>query len=124
MRSNMGLAVSLFLAGACCLADEPAKQKEEGTSGPAARKQNPPPPEFPPPPQVHATGNLFLPVVPVYAPPEHGKLSVWQLYGVDSSGRFRPRVIYSPQGAYYLYNFAPYPWTSINRGQYMPYAVD
>ena len=54
----------------------------------------------------------------------HGKLSVWQLYGVDSTGRFRPRVIYSPHGAYYLHNFAPYPWTSSNRMLYMPYVVD
>jgi hypothetical protein len=107
-----GLIVGCWQTSASC--EEP---KKEQSPAPAAQ-----PIEIAPPP--HPTGNLLLPVVPVYAPPEHGRRTVWQLYGVDITGRFRPRVIHSPYGAYYLYNFAPYPWTTVHPLQYMPYAVD
>jgi hypothetical protein len=104
------LALLLGTWQAPAFGDEPKQEKA------------PPPIEIAPLPQP--TGNLLLRVVPVHTPPEHGRLSVWQLYGVDITGRFRPRVIHSPYGAYYLYNFAPYPWTTTNPLQYMPYAVD
>jgi len=39
------------------------------------------------------------------------RYAVWQNYEVDRFGRFRPVVIYSPHGAYYRINGAPYPWT-------------
>jgi hypothetical protein len=64
---------------------------------------------------------------PPYAPPVYYRRSayeVWQYYGVDRQGQFRPRVIYSPSGAYYLYNGAPFPWTSTRQLEFMPYAVD
>ncbi len=49
---------------------------------------------------------------------------VWQYYGVDRYGRFRPRVVYSPYGAYFLYNGAPYPWATTRSLEWMPYVVD
>jgi len=52
------------------------------------------------------------------------RYDVWQYYGVDRFGRFRPRVIYSPYGSYYLYNGEPYPWTTTHALDFMPYVVD
>ena len=43
---------------------------------------------------------------------------------VDRTGHFRPRVIYAPSGAYYLYNGAPYPWVTTHERDIMPYIVD
>jgi hypothetical protein len=66
-------------------------------------------------------------IMPYYIPnslPIPGTREVWQYYGVDSTGRFRPLVVNSPLGAYYLYNGHPYPWTTTRPGSYMPYAVD
>lgn len=40
------------------------------------------------------------------------RYAVWQYYGVDRAGSFRPRVILTPEGAYYLYNGKCYPWVS------------
>lgn len=66
-------------------------------------------------------------IIPYYIPnslPMPGTREVWQYYGVDSTGRFRPLVVNSPLGAYYLYNGQPYPWTTTRPGFVMPYAVD
>lgn len=66
-------------------------------------------------------------MLPYYIPnslPIPGTREVWQYYGVDSTGRFRPLVVNSPLGAYYLYNGQPFPWTTTRPGLYMPYAVD
>ena len=49
---------------------------------------------------------------------------VWQYYGVDRRGFFRPLVVYSPYGAYYLYDGAPFPWTTTHQREFMPYVVD
>ena len=57
-------------------------------------------------------------------PPQLGTREVWQYYGVDRSGRFLPRVIQSPYGAYYLYDGRPYPWTTTRPSVHMPYALD
>lgn len=52
------------------------------------------------------------------------RYDVWQFYGVDRQGKFRPRVILSPSGAYYLYNGAPYPFWPMHQLDFMPYVVD
>jgi hypothetical protein len=52
------------------------------------------------------------------------RYEVWQYLAVDRQGRFRPRVIYSPYGAYYLYSGAPFPWTATRPAEFMPYASD
>ena len=49
---------------------------------------------------------------------------VWQHYGVNSQGRFVPRVISTPYGAYYSRNLDPYPWTQNRTTSIMPYVVD
>jgi hypothetical protein len=54
--------------------------------------------------------------------PSH--LAVWDYYGVDRFGRYRPRVIYSPYGSYYLYNGEPFPWTQVRQREIMGYIVD
>ena len=73
--------------------------------------------ELLPPPRVESRTLPFIQAPPpmvIYppSPPPVGPRDVWQLYDVDSSGRFRPRVIYSPAGSYYLYNRQPFPWTT------------
>lgn len=55
------------------------------------------------------------PVVVVPLPPgvsfkRTSAYDVWQYQGVTQNGRFRPLVIYGPEGAYYLYDGRPYPW--------------
>lgn len=49
---------------------------------------------------------------------------VWQYYGVDRQGFFKPLVIYSPYGAYYLYDGTSYPWAQVYPRDWMPYVVD
>ncbi len=49
---------------------------------------------------------------------------VWQFYAVDRFGGFRPRVVYSPFGSYYLYNGRAYSWLTNNQRDVMPYALD
>jgi hypothetical protein len=52
------------------------------------------------------------------------RYDVWQYYAVDRFGHFRPRVIYSPYGSFYLYNGEPYPWVSNHPLEFMPYVSD
>jgi hypothetical protein len=52
------------------------------------------------------------------------RLDVWQYYGVDRSGRFRPRVALTPEGAFYLYNGAPYPWLTVRPLDFITYILD
>jgi hypothetical protein len=50
---------------------------------------------------------------------------VWSYYGVDSFGRFRPRVIMAPYGSsYYMYNGEPYPWVTNRPTRVMPKVAD
>ena len=52
------------------------------------------------------------------------RYAVWQNYGVDIQGRFRPRVLYTPDGAFYYSNGQPFPWLSARPLNFMPYASD
>jgi hypothetical protein len=52
------------------------------------------------------------------------RYAVWQDYAVDQQGHFRPRVLYTPDGAFYYYNGQPYPWLSAHPKSFMPYAGD
>jgi hypothetical protein len=67
----------------------------------------PAPEQFPAPKQI-------APAVPFWVlPPRPPRLDTregWSMYGVNSAGRFRPRVVLSPYGSYYLYTGEPYPW--------------
>jgi hypothetical protein len=45
---------------------------------------------------------------------------VWQHYGVNSFGRFVPRVIRTPFGDYYSRNLEPYPWANNHPRSWLP----
>jgi hypothetical protein len=64
------------------------------------------------------------PMPPMLFPPRRSSYAVWDFYGVGRDGHFRPLVIYSPYGAYYLYNGEPYPWVITHQTDFMPYVVD
>jgi hypothetical protein len=52
------------------------------------------------------------------------RYAVWQNYGVDRQGIFRPRVLYTPDGAFYTIDGRPYPWLTTHPLYWMPYASD
>jgi hypothetical protein len=83
-------------------------------------RAEPPPPELPP-------GVLVAPA-PVLAPPpafyRPSAYDVWQDYSPNAWGRWRPRVIYTPHGAFYRYNGQPYPWAGVHQQWWMPYVTD
>jgi len=90
-----------FACGMLVLGSE--VQAEEGGAGEALPQQRLVAPAWAVP------GPTASPV-PYY--PKKSAYDVWQNYGVDRQGHFRPLVIYSPYGAYYRYNGAPFPWAS------------
>src|SRR5262245_10481755 len=87
-------------------------------AGSLAWSAEPTPEEKLPAPRV--VPDLILPN-PMYYRQSH--YDVWQMYAPDQVGYFRPRVIYSPSGAYWAYNGAPYPYTVTSPGSFMPTAV-
>jgi hypothetical protein len=90
--SRLLLACALFVAVASwARADEPQKSSE---------------PEKLPAPKVKVEPETI--VVPFV--PRSDTIDVWQHYGVNRFGRFVPRVIVYPEGAYYSRDLQPYPW--------------
>jgi hypothetical protein len=80
---------------------------------------------LPPPREAPAGPRYILDYPPPpEPPPRFGSRSVWQMFAPDRSGRFVPRVIYSPYGAYYQYNGMDFPWVTTQPLLYMPYIVD
>ena len=63
-------------------------------------------------------------IVATPAWPQPGTREIWQNYGVDSRGRFLPRVMYHPAGSFYLRDGSPYPWTTTRPTLFMPYVID
>ena len=61
-------------------------------------------------------------IVPYF--PRTDTREVWQHYGVNSLGRFVPRVIVLPHGSYYSRDLQPYPWTTNRTTAIMPWKVD
>lgn len=61
-------------------------------------------------------------IVPVPFPMYHrvSRYEVWQLVAVDHRGQFLPRVAYTPYGAYYLYNGAPYYYLPTRPTEFSP----
>lgn len=88
----------------------------------------PPRQEWLPPPRVVvspypplATSSArYSPPTPYYPYPRVSRYEVWQNYGVDRSGRFRPLVIFSPYGSYYRDNHEPFPWISTHSWEFTP----
>lgn len=59
-----------------------------------------------------------------FRPPTRiNRYDVWQFYEVDRYGQFRPRVIYSPYGSFYLYDGRPFPWISTHQLNITPRVV-
>jgi hypothetical protein len=56
--------------------------------------------------------------------PRQDTIDVWQHYAVGTRGRFVPRVIVTPFGAFYSRDLSPYPWVQNRTTAIMPYAVD
>ena len=53
------------------------------------------------------------------------RYAVWQNYGVDRRGYFRPRVILTPEGdAFYTINGEHFPWLYVRPLDFMPRASD
>ena len=52
--------------------------------------------------------------------PKESAYNHWQYLAVDRLGNFRPRVVYSPNGSYYLYNGMSYPFTDSRTGNFSP----
>lgn len=69
---------------------------------PAILFQDPPPPEK----------MVFFPKESAY--------SHWQNLAVDRLGNFRPRVVYSPNGSFYLYNGMSYPFGETRLNNFSP----
>ncbi|MCS6849812.1 MAG: hypothetical protein NZ700_01425 [Gemmataceae bacterium] len=46
--------------------------------------------------------------------------SVWDYYGVNRFGSFRPRVIVGPDDAYYQYTGEPFPWIEMYQREWVP----
>jgi hypothetical protein len=95
---------------------------------PSVAPANPPPAEGEqlPAPQVVP---VLVPEPPFDGPVFHipqrvNRYEVWQSYGVDAQGRFRPRVIYSPYQPYYYFNGKPYGYTPVHPRWIMPSVVD
>jgi hypothetical protein len=80
-----------------------------------------------PPPRVMPGTGLPLPPPVFHAPPPYYRTSayeVWQYYGVNRAGQWRPRVLYLPHTAFYLETGQPYPWAVTHNLEFMPYARD
>jgi hypothetical protein len=82
------------------------------------------PPEKLPAPKVAAPAPA-----PVVRPEQYlgfrvDRYGVWQNYEVDRFGRFRPVVIYSPYGAYYRGNGAPFPWAPTHQLEFARKVVE
>ena len=116
MPIRAALLAGMFLLGSAAVADEPPGEQLPQPQEVAPRDVLPPPRALP---QL-----LLLPLPPRDPPPQMGRRDVWQYFAPGWSGRFVPRVIYSPSGSYYLYNGAPYHWTTTQPQLYMRYLVD
>jgi hypothetical protein len=98
--------VALALAGPALAADPPAETL--------------PPPRPATPPEM-APGPALPPPVPpeLMLFPRQNPYAVWQFYSPNYLGYWRPRVIATAQGGYYLYNGMPFPYT-VYPGEYKP----
>jgi hypothetical protein len=65
-------------------------------------------PEVLPPPRELRPPTVVKTIEVYYAPDPYWRM---RLYAVDRYGHLRARVIYTPNGAFYLYNGEPYPHT-------------
>jgi hypothetical protein len=88
---------------------------------PPAKDVLPPPQVLPQPKELPPLPMLSIRPIPG---PQLGQRNVWELYSVDSRGRFLPRVVYDPHESYYLSDGRPYPWTTLEPRFFMAYPTD
>jgi hypothetical protein len=108
-----GATLAGLLAGISCFLSTASLCADDG-----------PQPERLPPPKSESFEVIEPEPAPIVHFPRRSYYAVWDLYGVSRNGHFRPRVIYAPQGAYYLYNGEAYPWVTTHELDIMPYIVD
>lgn len=77
-------------------------------------------PEPIPAPKVKVEPSI---IIMSYAP-RTDTMEVWQHYGVNRQGRFVPRVIVLPYGAYYSRDLQPYPWVQTRPTAVLPLKVN
>ncbi len=53
-----------------------------------------------------------------YSRPIRESREIWNYYAPDQSGRFRPRVIFLPEGAFEMPSGMPYHWTTARPNDY------
>jgi hypothetical protein len=63
-----------------------------------------------------------LPFVEISGWGRVNRYAIWQNYAVDRYGYFRPRVIYTTEGAFYYYDGRPYPYLITHPLDFMPHA--
>lgn len=71
------------------------------------------PPHGRPIPSLPLAASPFPP--PGYQPSAY---QVWQNYGLTYEGWLRPRIFQTPQGGYWLYNGAPFPYVYVMPGHH------
>lgn len=102
---RLALLVGVLSAICCCPA---------GADQPPKDSPLPPPRVVPQQPE-----QVIILTPPSFVRPS--RLAVWQNYGVDRYGRFRPLVIASPHGPYYLATGKPYPYALLHSLNWLPY---
>ncbi len=105
MRLMIGVSfwiVTGLFSGATRADDQPQKKAE---------------PELLPAPKVIQPPATII-IEPYYE--RQDTRNVWQHYGVNSYGRFVPRVINTPYGYYYSRNLEPYPWAGTRPRAFVP----
>ncbi|HZU36706.1 MAG TPA: hypothetical protein VFA18_12385 [Gemmataceae bacterium] len=84
---------------------------------------DPPPADVLPPPRRVVPAQPMPPLPPPAYIYRRNPYDVWISYGVGRQGFWRPRVVYSPYGPYYMYSGQPFPWTITRPGEFQPYLV-
>lgn len=100
---SVSLVLVTNLATAAARADDQPEKKAEPEPIPAPKKIEEP---------------RIIIVEPHY--PRMDTRDVWSHYGVNSGGRFVPRVINTPFGYLYSRDLQPYPWAGTRPRAFMP----
>ncbi len=74
-----------------------------------------------PTPELQPAPVPYIEILPIG---RANRYAVWQNYAVDRHGYFRARVIYTPDGAYFVYDGHPYNDLITHPLNFMPYAGD
>ena len=103
LQRIVGCCVLVVLSIPAILRADDQPEKKEPEKIPAPKEVQPPP------------------VVIIDAPYQRSDTrDVWQHYGVNSFGRFVPRVINTPYGYHYSRDLEPYPWAGTRPRLFRP----